>query len=124
MQVKNLRETSRSFDVTVEHKGKEQVVHIVRKAQKSGHFVWQMSSDGSAVRQETKDFLVDVVNTYIETGKILEGHKEATYTQNEFRQWFCPHCAKPNTTEKVEQGYPLPQCEHCGEQSDWGKEGE
>jgi len=79
--------------------------------------------DGNVVEQSVKDFLVDVINGYIETGKIPEGRVEVGYTATEFRHWICPHCGKKNTTERVEQGYPLPLCQFCEEQSDWGEEG-
>ena len=124
MQVKNLTETSRSFSVLVEHKGREQVVNIRREVKKTGTRVWESTSAGY-VTTEIKNFLVDVIDGYIETGEILKGRREAAYTESERRCWVCPHCGMNNITNKVEQGYPLPMCQNeaCEEQSDWGKEG-
>lgn len=124
MEVKTITETSRTFHVVVVHKGKEQKVCVTREPERKDGPVFQMDAvDGEVVKDAVKDFLVDTINSYLKTGKIPEGHREAAYTTNEVRQWICPHCGKENFTEKVEQGYPLPQCQHCREQSDWGNKG-
>lgn len=124
MQAKTITETSRSFYVIIDAKGEERQIRVTRKLEGRDSPVWQMVAiDGNVVEQSVKDFLVDVINGYIKTGKILEGRREAAYTQSEFREWICPHCGKINTTKKVEQGYPLPLCQKCEEQSDWGNEG-
>ena len=127
MEIKTITETSRSFYVIVDYKGSEQGIRVTRKLEGRESPVWQMNAvDREVVEDAVKDFLVGTINVYVETGKILEGRREAAYTEKEFREWVCPHCGYKNTTEKVEQGYPLPHCQNktCGEQSAWGEEGE
>jgi len=113
--------------VVVVHKEKEQEVRVTRELEEGENITWQMfavhGQKVRMVRQETKDFLVDTINSYVKTGKIPEGRIEIVYTTTEFRHWICPHCGKKNTTERVEQGYPLPQCHYCEEQNDWGNQG-
>ena len=124
MEVKTISETIRSFYVIIDAKGEERQIRVTRKLEGRDSPVWQMDAiDGNVVEQSVKDFLVDTINGYMKTGKIPEGRVEVGYTTTEFRHWICPRCGKKNTTERVEQGYPLPQCHYCEEQSDWGNEG-
>ena len=121
MEVKTITETAKSFEVLLVGKGKEKKVYLTQR--KGADWVMRYE-DGTEPEQSVKDFLVDTINGYMSTGKIPEGRKEAEYTTNEVRYWICPLCDGPNTTERVAQGYPLPLCQFCEEQSDWGEKGD
>ena len=125
MEIKTIDEYSRTFDVVVVHKGKEQEVRVTRQLSPidgKASTLWRMNTVGEGtVEQSIRDFLVDAINSYVKTGKIPKAPMEVAYTTLEHRHWICPFCGRKNATAEVEQGYPLPKCHFCGEQHDWGE---
>ncbi|GAH24597.1 unnamed protein product [marine sediment metagenome] len=121
MEIKTITETSRTFEVVLDDKGKEKKACITQRKEADWGIHYEDLTD---IEQSVGDFLIDTINVYMSTGNVLKAPIEVAYTTNEFRHWICPHCGKQNTTEKVEQGYPLPKCHFCKEQHDWGSQGD